>query len=62
MEREEGGGIRMGNTCMPVADSFRYMADQYNIVKLNKIKFKKNKIKLKKKKKKSPTRKKNKIN
>jgi len=42
MEREEGGGIRMGNTCMPVADSFRYMADQYNIVKFkNKIKFKK---------------------
>ena len=31
----------MRNTCMPVADSFRYMADQYNIVKF------KNKIKLK---------------
>ena len=22
MGREEGGGFRMGNTCMPVADSF----------------------------------------
>ena len=21
-EREEGGGFRMGNTCIPVADSF----------------------------------------
>ena len=37
----EGGGFRMRNTCMPGADSFRYMADQYNIVKF------KNKIKLK---------------
>ena len=27
MEREEGGGLRMGNTCMPVEDSFRYMAE-----------------------------------
>ena len=25
-EREEGGGFRMGNTCIPVADSFRYLA------------------------------------
>ena len=24
--REEGGGFRMGNTCVPVADSFRYLA------------------------------------
>jgi len=24
--REEGGGFRMGNTCIPVADSFRYLA------------------------------------
>jgi len=24
--REEGGGFRMGNTCIPVADSFCYMA------------------------------------
>ena len=23
----EGGGFRMGNTCMPVADSFQYMAE-----------------------------------
>ena len=22
MQREEGGGFRMGNTCLPVADSF----------------------------------------
>ena len=26
MEREEGGGFRMGNTCIPVVDSFRYLA------------------------------------
>ena len=26
MGREEGGGFRMGNTCIPVADSFWYMA------------------------------------
>ena len=26
MGREEGGGLRMGNTCIPVADSFRYLA------------------------------------
>ena len=39
MEKEEGEGFRMGNTCIPVADSFWYMANQYNIVKLkNKIK------------------------
>ena len=39
--REEGGGFRMGNTCMPVADSFLYMAEPINIVKFkNKIKFK----------------------
>ena len=25
MGREEGGGFRMGNTCIPVADSFRYL-------------------------------------
>ena len=35
--REEGGGFRMGNTCIPVADSC--WQNQYNIVKLkNKIK------------------------
>ena len=42
MGREEGGGFRMGNTCMPVADSFLYMAEPINIVNF------KNKIKLKK--------------
>ena len=26
MGREEGGGFRMGNTCIPVADSFQYLA------------------------------------
>ena len=26
MGREEGGGFRMGNTCIPVADSFWYLA------------------------------------
>ena len=42
MGREEGGGFRMGNTCIVVADSFQYLANQYNIVKFeNKIKFKK---------------------
>ena len=45
MGREEGGGFRMGNMCIPVADSFLYMAEPINIVKF------KNKIKLKKKKK-----------
>ena len=25
MGREKGGGFRMGNTCIPVADSFRYL-------------------------------------
>ena len=42
MGREEGGRFRMGNTCIPVADSFRYMAKPIHTVKL------KNKIKLKK--------------
>ena len=27
MGREEGGGFRMGNTCIPVADSFWYLAN-----------------------------------
>ena len=51
-KREEGGGFRMGNTCIPVADSFRYLAKPiqyckvYNIVKFkNNIKFKKKKKK-----------------
>ena len=26
MGREEGGGFRMGNTCIPVAGSFQYLA------------------------------------
>ena len=42
MGREEGGGFRMGNTCMPVAASFRYIAEPIQYVKFkNKIKFKK---------------------
>ena len=43
MGREEGSGFRMGNTCIPVADSFDIWQNQYNIVKF------KNKMKLKKK-------------
>ena len=43
MGTEEGGGFRMGNTCIPVADSFRYLAKLIQFVKFkNKIKFKKN--------------------
>ena len=38
MGREEGGGFRMGNTCMPVADSFLYMTEPINIVKFKKKK------------------------
>ena len=34
MGREEGGGFRMGNTCKPVADSFRYLA---NLIQLCKV-------------------------
>ena len=36
MGREEGGGFRMGNTCMPVADSFRCLAEpiQYCSLKI----------------------------
>ena len=42
MGREEGGGFRMGNTCIPVVDSFRYLAKLIQFVKFkNKIKFKK---------------------
>jgi len=38
MGREEGGGFRMGNTCIPVVDSFCYMAKpiQYCKVKTKK--------------------------
>ena len=38
MGREEGGGFRMGNTCMPVADSFQYMAEPIKYCKVFKIK------------------------
>ena len=31
--REEGGGFRMGNTCIPVADYADVWQNQYNIVK-----------------------------
>ena len=42
----EGGGLRMGNTCIPVADSFWYLAKLIHFVKFkNKIKFKKKKKK-----------------
>ena len=44
MGREEGGGFRMGNRGIPVADSFRYLAKLIQYCKV------KNKIKLKKKK------------
>ena len=30
MGREEGGGFRMGNKCIPVADSFLYLAKLTN--------------------------------
>ena len=36
MGREEGGGFRMGNTCIPVADSFRYMAKPIQCCKVKK--------------------------
>ena len=39
MGREDRGGLRIGNTGIPVADSFDIWQNQYNIVKLkNKIK------------------------
>ena len=31
--REERGGFRMGNTCIPVVDSVDVWQNQYNIVK-----------------------------
>ena len=49
MGREEGGGFRMGNTCIPVADSFRYMAKPIQYCKVKKIKFKKKSVEHKKK-------------
>ena len=30
--REEGGGFRMGNTCIPVVDSFQYLAKTNTIL------------------------------
>ena len=36
MGREEGGGFRMGNTCIPVADSFRYLAKPIQYCKVKK--------------------------
>ena len=36
MVREEGGGFRMGNTCIPVADSFQYLAKPIQYCKLKK--------------------------
>ena len=44
MGREEGGGFRMGNTCIPVADSFQYMAKPIQYFKVKKF------VKIKKKK------------
>ena len=38
MGREEGGGFRMGNTCIPVADSFRYLAKPIQYCKVKKKK------------------------
>ena len=36
MGREEGKGFRMGNTCIPVVDSFRYMAKPIQYCKVKK--------------------------
>ena len=36
MGREEGGGFRMGNTCIPVADSFWYKAKPIQYCKVKK--------------------------
>jgi len=36
MGREEGGGFRMGNTCIPVADSFQYLAKPIKLKKKKK--------------------------
>ena len=38
MGREGGGGFRMGNTCIPVADSFQYMAKPIQYCKVKKKK------------------------
>ena len=34
MGREKGGGFRMGNTCIPVADSFLYLAKLIQLCKV----------------------------
>ena len=34
MGREEGGGFRMGNTCIPVVDSFQYLAKPIQYYKI----------------------------
>ena len=34
MGREEGGGFRMGNTCIPVMDSFWYLAKLIQLCKV----------------------------
>ena len=38
MGREEGGGFRMGNTRIPVVDSFRYLAKLIQYFKVKKKK------------------------
>ena len=40
MGREVRGGFRMGNTCIPVVDSFWYMAKQIQYCKVKKTKTK----------------------
>ena len=44
MGREEGGGFRMENTCIPVADSFQYLAKPIQYLKKKKETGKKNEI------------------
>ena len=44
MEREVGGGIRMGNTCKPMAVSFQYMTKFTTNKKNKKIKNRKMKL------------------
>ena len=36
MGREDGGGFRMGNTCIPVVDSFGYMVKPIQYCKVKK--------------------------
>ena len=37
MRREEGGGFRMGNTGIPVADSFQYLAKLIQYCKVSRF-------------------------